>query len=133
MDKISIESLFKCKTGNSKILDVKSITKSYHATDEYDVKKLIEIKDNRRKKLVEIHNNMYDRCIKKIHLANSLGRTDLLYTIPFLIRDLPEYNPLECLIYVENRLKSLCFDTYIVNKTTIFITWIYLEANLTIQ
>ncbi|AYV75790.1 MAG: hypothetical protein Terrestrivirus3_59 [Terrestrivirus sp.] len=128
MEKLNIQNLFNCQTGNNRTLDVKSIIDK--TDDSFDIKKLVESREQRRKKLVDIYRRTYVNCIKKIDVANSINKTDLLYTIAPLIADLPDYDPRECLKYIDDQLKGLYFDTYIVNATTIFITWLYIEVNI---
>jgi hypothetical protein len=128
MDKLNVQNLFNCQTGNNKILDVKSIIDK--SDNSFDIKKLIESREVKRKKLVDIYRKLYTNCIKKIDVANTIHKTDLLYTIPLSIPDLPEYDSKECLKYIDNQLKMLYFDTYLVNPITIFITWLYIEVNI---
>jgi uncharacterized protein YfcZ (UPF0381/DUF406 family) len=128
MEKLNIQNLFNCQTGNNKTLDVKSIIDK--SDNSFNIKKLVESREQRRKKLVDIYRRTYVNCIKKIDVANSINKTDLLYTIAPLIADLPDYDPRECLKYIDDQLKCLYFDTYIVNATTIFITWLYIEVNI---
>lgn len=128
MENLSIQSLFNCKTGNSKVIDIKSIVNNHN--DSFDVNKIIAAKEERRKKLCNIYEKLYVKSINKIEIANSLGRTDLLYYVPNKVKDIPEYNSKECLSYIDKRIKSIYMDTHIVNNTIIFITWFYIEANI---
>jgi hypothetical protein len=127
MSEISIQSLFNCKTNNNKTIDIKSITKK---DDTFDIRKIILAKEEKRKKLCENYNKFYKQCINKIDIATSLGKSDLLYSVTKRIKDIPEYSSLDCLKYIEKRLSSLYMNTLIINNTTIFITWYYIEANI---
>lgn len=128
MENMSIQSLFNCKTGNSKVLDVNSLINK--KDDSFDINKIIFAKEERRKKLCSAYDKLYEKCINKIEIANSLGRTDLLYHVPFELKDIPEYSPKECLSHIDKRIKSIYMDSYIVNSSIIFITWFYIEANI---
>lgn len=131
MDKLNIENLFNCKTGTNQVLDVKSLINTHD--NSFDIKKLIDTREQRRKKLIDSYIRAYVQCINKVTIANSLGKTDLLYSVASYIKDVPSYRPEDCLKYIEQRIKSLYMDTYIVNRTTIFITWVYIEANIKIE
>jgi len=131
MDKLNIENLFNCKTGHNQVLDVKTLINTHD--NSFDIKKLIDTREQKRKKLIDTYIKLYAQCINKITIANSLGKNDLLYSVTTYIKDVPNYKPDECLIYIQERIKSLYMDTYIVNKTTIFITWAYIEANIKLE
>ena len=127
MDKLNIENLFHCKThSSSKILDVKTITRNQRP---FDTDILIETRERKRKTLLNYYLKFHDTCLKKIEIANNLGRTDLLYSVTEFIPNCPEYKPIDCVEYIKNKLDKNFFDTYIVGNKTLFITWLYLEAN----
>lgn len=128
MEKLSIQSLFHCKTGNSQVLDVNSIIGK--KDESFDIKRIIAAKEERRKRLCNTYEKLYEKCVNKIDIANSLGKTDLLYYVPVKIKDVPEYNPKDCLIHIDKRIKSLYMDSHMVNNAIIFITWFYIEANI---
>lgn len=131
MEKLNIENLFNCKTGHSQVLDVKTLINTHD--NSFDIKKLIDTREQKRKKLIDAYTRSYAQCINKISVANTLGKNDLLYSVASYVKDVPNYRSDECLKYIEQRIKSLYMDTYIVNKTTIFITWAYIEANIKIE
>ena len=115
MEKINIESLFNCKTAStqSKTIDVAtiaSIPKTSHVG--------IILKANERKRifLLNYYRKEYESCIKKIEAANSLGKTDLLFTVTESIRSHPEYDSIECVNYIKEKLEDNYFDTFIADK-----------------
>ena len=128
MEKLSIQSLFHCKTGNSQVLDVNSIIGK--KSESFDIKRIIAAKEERRKKLCSTYEKLCEKCMNKVEIANSLGKTDLLYYVPIKIKDVPEYNPKDCLNHIDKRIKSLYMDSHMVNNAIIFITWFYIEANI---
>jgi hypothetical protein len=77
MDKINIESLFHCKTHNnsSRTLDVRTITQCKRP---FDTTMLIETRERKRKQLLSYYFKFHETCLKKIEIANNLGKTDLL-------------------------------------------------------
>ena len=128
MERINIESLFNCKTHNnsSKTLDIKSISQPKKS---FDIENLIETRERKRKRLLNYYLKFHENCLKKIEIANNLAKTDLLYSVTPTIINFPEYNSLECIKYIKNKLDQEYFDTYIVDENTLFITWLYLEVN----
>lgn len=128
MGDLSIKSLYNCKTGNSSILDVRSLVND--KDDSFDIRKIILAKEEKRKKLCDMYDKFYKRCLEKIEIAITHGKTDLLYHVPYKLNNFPQYNSYTCLDYIERRLKSQYMDTYIHNANIIFITWYYIEANI---
>lgn len=130
MDKINIENLFHCKTklvsNSSNILDVNSIV---HNNKSFNINDLIETREKKRILLLNNYIKYYDKCLKKIEIANNLDKTDLLYSVDEYILDCPEYKSIDCIKYIKNKLEQDFFDTYIINNNTLFITWLYLEVN----
>lgn len=127
MDKINIESLFHCKTHNSsRTLDIKTITKSQKP---FNTDTLIETRERKRRTLLNFYLKFYDTCLKKIEVANNLGKTDLLYTVTEFIPNCHEYKSIDCIEYIKKKLDKEFFDTYIIGNKTLFITWLYIEAN----
>lgn len=128
MEKINIESLFQCRTHHSSnTLDVRSIT---HSRRPFDIDVLIETRERKRQKLLGYYTRNYDACLKKIEVANTLGKTDLLYSVRDYILNCPEYRAIDCVEYIREKLHAHHFNTYRVDDKTIFITWLYLETNL---
>lgn len=128
MGDLSIKSLFNCETGSSKVIDVRSIVDRKDKT--FDVRKILIAKEEKRRKLCDIYEVYYKKCLNKIDVAITKGKNDLLYFIPYRIDDIPDYNSLECLRYIDKRLRAQYMDTHIYNSCIIFITWFYIEANI---
>ena len=127
MNKINIENLFNCRTNNrSKNLDVKAITQ---CQKPFDIDTLIETREKKRKTLLNYYIKFYDMCLKKIEIANNLGKTDLLYTVKEFIPNCHEYKPSNCIEYIKNKLQLDHFNICILNSKTLFITWLYIESN----
>jgi len=126
MQNINIEQLLNCKTGGGKAIDVNSLTRK----NTFNVQKILKNREKRREKLSDIYIKMYNRCLRKIEIASSQNRTDLIFNVDPSIKDLPEYTPLDCILYIDNELKHLNMNTHIINNNTIFITWYFIEANI---
>ena len=130
MERINIENLFDCKTNSdSHLLDIKVITQG---EKPFNIDTLIETRERRRKILLDHYVKFYNSCLKKIEIANKLGRTDLLFSINDFIPNCPEFKPRNCLEYIREKLQTEYFNICILNDRTLFITWLYLEANIKI-
>jgi len=131
MDKLNIENLFNCKTARydkSNTIDIISIA-GKHSNERFNIKQLIDSRENKRKEVLKNYKKMYNICLKKIDVANKLNKTDLLYTVEEFIPNCPEYNTLDCIKFIQNKLNNFHMDTYEINNKTIFITWYYIELN----
>jgi hypothetical protein len=134
MDKLSIDNLFSTKSLSKNKLDVNSlinnkpeikINKSRHFTSN----ELIQTRNERRKKVLEYYIKYYDSCFEKIELLDKQGKTDLIFEVPVRIPDCPNYIAMNCIDYVEKKLREQYMDTSILNDNSIFVTWKYIEIN----
>ena len=127
MNKFNINELFNVNINqDNKVLDVKSI---YQPVRSFNIKMILDNKNRKRKTLLDIYIKSYNICVKKIEIANSLDKSDLLYTVDAFMPSVPEYNSLDCINYIKTKLTEAYFDVCIVDRKTLFITWIYLEIN----
>jgi hypothetical protein len=127
MNKFNINELFNVNIDqDNKVLDVKSI---YQPVRSFNIKMILDNKNRKRKTLLDIYIKLYNICVKKIEIANSLNKSDLLYTVDAFMPNVPEYNSLDCINYIKTKLTEAYFDVCIVDRKTLFITWIYLEIN----
>ncbi len=128
MDKINIESLFNCKTGSSKTLSVYSLAGKID--DEFNVAKLIKQRDTTRAELLHEFEKQYKMCFKKIELANSIFNNDIIFSVQYSVQHISRYNPRDCVNYISKRLNSIYIDTLIIDNTTLFASWKFIEANI---
>jgi cytidylate kinase len=126
LDRINIDNLF-CKTDN-KPLDVYSL---YNVEEnrvknkiKFSIDKLINAKEEKKKKLYQQYKKIYNICLNKIDLANSVGKTEMIYDVPIYIHKCDNYTPAECLEYIEDKLKELNIDTLVLSHSALFICWI---------
>jgi hypothetical protein len=126
MDNFNINNLFNLNIANKNTLDVNTI---HQPIQTFNIQTIIKNKEKKRKELLEIYVKYYDNCLKKIEYANHLNKTDLLYSVDAFIPELIEYKSQNCIEYIIKKLKENYFDVCIVDKKTIFITWLYLEIN----
>lgn len=130
---MNIENIYKCKTlkhGSPNLLSVSTIAKQTSLRPKsFNVDMLMQKREIKRKKILDNFTEMYEQCVRKIEIANDLNKTDLLFCVKNHIPDCPDYDPDFCVDYIRNKLHDLHFDTYKINNTTIFITWLYMETN----
>ena len=62
-------------------------------------------------------------------MAISIDKIDLIYDVPKIDLDCPDYNPLTCIIFIEKQLRDLFIDTYKISQTSLFITLKRVEMN----
>ncbi len=59
-----------------------------------------------------------------------MGKTDIIYKIPVLKLNDPDYNCTDCLDFINEKMEQSGFHTLKINKHIIFISWKYIEVNL---
>jgi hypothetical protein len=134
MDRINIDNLFPSSNKHGKKpLDVYSL---YHPNevqkvDEniFSIESLIDVREDKKRRGDVHYEKIYSSCLNRIANANKMNLTDIIYRIPEAIYRCPEYNAEKCLKILETRLRTLYLDTLIVNKNTIFISWLNLASN----
>lgn len=131
MDKININNLFKgaeIKPFNVHTLcDVRN--KKEKEKVELNIDRLINIRDERENKVLEHYTKIYESCLKKINAANELLKTSLMFSVPESIFAVPNYDTVNCIEFIETKLKNEKFDTLVINDTTIYISWLNLGKN----
>jgi len=133
MDKISINNLFP-STNDFQPLDVNNL---YNTNDQkvknkinFNIERLIKLREERKRKILVQYEKIFNMCLKKISLANNLNYTEVIYDIPEAIYGHFDYNPNDCLEYVNNKLKNMHLDTIYMGDKQIYVSWINLEDNM---
>lgn len=117
---------------NKNILDANSLSasnKKYEEANLFDSNVIIKKRKKRYEKMLDIYMKYYSICIDRIKLLTNKNKTDLIFDVPPLILDCPEYNSKECIKFIEEKLRTIYFDTLIMSPTRLFITWKYIELN----
>lgn len=132
MDNINISNIFPDKNINltNKILDVTSLYELRQKETNFNVESLLIKKDEKRKKLNNKYKKLFELCLRKIKEVNKSDVTDIIYTIPQYIYNLPEYNSIDCLMNIEDELRKMNLDTLILSNIAIFVSWHNLEDNI---
>lgn len=98
---------------------------------DFDSVKLLNSINDRRKKKRNWLVDMYNQCCAKIKDADDAGLTDIIFTLPEIIVENSSYKHIEAIEYVSKNLRDQKIDTYIIDNRSLFVTWKYLELNLT--
>ena len=92
-------------------------------SDDYILNKIKINKKNEEKKISDLYENNYKECLLKINTAVELNLTDIIYHVGLSFFGYNNYNSLECLKYIQQKLKDKLFLTLIISKTDIFVSW----------
>jgi len=141
MDKINIDNFFSPKNNtqnNHQKVNISynnynpiSISTLYNNTNKnnhnnkpiINMEKIKYAEKNRKKIIFEQYEKLYNSCITKINYANDLHKDNLIFEIPLANWNLSDYNPIECLNFIEYELKKINFETLILNNNSIYISW----------
>lgn len=132
MDKISINNIFS-SNNDFKPLDVNSLfdipDNKERNKINFNIDKLIKLREDRKKKILVQYEKVYNICLNKIDTANNFNKTNVIYEIPEGMYGHSDYNVLDCVTYVNNKLQEMNLDTFIIGKT-IYISWLNLADNI---
>lgn len=133
MDKINISNLFPTTNNQHndyQPLDVQSL---YNITEKkpkkinFNLERLVKLREERKTKVLSQYEKVFNLCLNKINLANDLNKLELVYEVPEAVYGSFEYNSIECLLYISEKLKKMGIETIIVNEYSIYISWIDLS------
>lgn len=88
---------------------------------------LINRIQQRRKKKLWCFRNMLRYCYERIQKADDDQLHDIIFNVIEIIPDCKEYTPAECIDYISKKLTEQKFDVLVLNHTSIFISWKYIE------
>jgi hypothetical protein len=102
---------------------VESNTFKSTISDDYIINKIKTNKINEKKKINELYEELYKYCLIKINTSIELNMTDIIYNVGLSYFGYTNYNSLECLKYIDTKLKEKKFLTLIISNNSIFISW----------
>ena len=102
---------------------VDSNTFKSNISDDFIINKIKSNKQNEITKTNELYELKYTECMIHINNAIDMGLTDIIYTVGVSYFGYQHYNCLECLIYIENKLKDKNFLTFKRTQKDLFISW----------
>ena len=76
-----------------------------------------------------MYRKLLAQCINNIQDNNDMDITDMIYSVPLYMHMQPKYDSVDCLQYIESKLRKQYLDTYIISKKEIFISWLNVEKN----
>lgn len=140
MDKINIQNIFGSKKklsgqGNKKkeeCLNIESIKNNFYQNNinnDYLVNKIKYVKEKDDKKLFDLYDKIYNKCLKNIDNSIDFQNTNLTFYVDMSQYGYDKYSPLECLYYIKNSLEEKDFYTYVLNENSIYISWEHMLDN----
>lgn len=126
MDRISINNLFP-SNNDFKPLDVNSLynPQEKHVRNKinFNIDRLVNLREERKKKVLIQYERIFNMCLNKINLANNLNKVEIVYDVPEAIYGSFDYNSNDCLEYIDDKLKKLKLDTLILDNKSIYVSW----------
>jgi hypothetical protein len=92
-------------------------------SDDYLINKIKYNKNLERKKVQDLYEIKYNECLAKINNAIDINMTDIFYQITEAYFGCKLYNSIECLNFIQDKLRKKNFDTLIISNNKIFISW----------
>lgn len=92
-------------------------------SDDYIIDKIIKNKIIEKNKIDKLYDELYKECLIKINNSIELNLTDIFFSVGLTYFGYPNYNSLECLNYINSKLKEKKFLTLIMSNKDIFISW----------
>lgn len=133
MGKLSVELLFPEGKKDNKKIDINTIFNTQETIDTFQSEKLVKERQDELNKTKEAYKQILNTCLEKIKFLNTVDKTDFVYTIPVSYYGHRKYNTVECLKYIEKKLRKKYFDTLIISNLEIFISWENIEENKYIE
>ena len=130
MNNININNIFNFKTSNENSeLNIDTITpnkmsnKISNITDDIILNKIKYNNEFEKQKLFDLYELKYSECLSKINNAIDINITDIFFQLTSGYFGYKSYNSLNCLEYIQEKLRNKKFNTLIINNTNIFISW----------
>jgi hypothetical protein len=137
MDKININNLFPSSSDNFKPLDVESLFNFNEQKNRkkmsFNVERLVRLREERKMKVLSQYEKVFGFCLNKITLANNMNKLEVVYDLPEAMYGSFEYNVVDCLMYIDEKLLKMELDTLIINENTIYISWVDLGKDKNIK
>jgi len=132
MDKININNLFNQNNSNKEqILGINNLFQdNSRKNDIFNINDLLNKKEERKKKVLDIYKKKLKDSLKRINTANKYNLTSITYEVPYISFNCKEYNPIECINYIYQRLEKICMDTIILSDNSIYISWENIDDNI---
>jgi len=113
--------------GSLNITTIANYDDNKQKKEKSDPKILVKTIIDRKKKNIELYDEIYSICWNRIIKANEDGKTDLIFRINEKNNIHMEYDPLTCLILIRNKLWKQGLIAKVITNTQLFISWKNLE------
>jgi len=132
MDRININNLFPLAVTN-RPLDINSLFNTKENLKEnkinYDLDRLMNLRDNRKKRVLVCYEKIFSMCMTKIKIANNIYKTSIVYDLPLNVYGY-NYVVEDCMQFVNAKLRELKFDTELITDgPSIYVSWEKLREN----
>jgi len=127
MDKICISNLVTCPNISfSGTLSVQSLVNESKKTKTLgkDIDDIMRLQKERSIKKKQTYKKQLKICIDKMKEENMMHKDNMIFAVPQFLFDCPEYDPEECINYINIKLKKNHLDTK-VNGLSMFVSWLY--------
>ena len=91
--------------------------------DNFIVNKIKYVQKYENEQVLEVYEEKFKECLLKINDAIDINLTDIFFTVSKGYFGCKKYESLECLKYIEDKLRKKKFETLITSKIEIFISW----------
>jgi hypothetical protein len=98
--------------------------------DSFNAKTLLDRRRNKRKEKLKLYKTQLNRCFKLIDDNDIENKTYVIFKIDKKKPENKEYNSLQCLYYIQNKLQEKMFDTTLISDTKIFVSWENIESTI---
>ena len=92
-------------------------------SDDFIIDKIKSNKKNEMVKVNDLYETKYKECLLMINNAVELNLTDLIFNVELSYFGYKNYDSLECINYIEKKLKNKNFLTLKISYKSIFISW----------
>ena len=91
--------------------------------DNFIINKIKYVQKYENDLVIEVYEEKFKECLLKINDAIDINITDIFVTVNKGHFGCKKYYSYDCLKYIEDKLRKKKFETLIISKTEIFISW----------
>ena len=91
--------------------------------DNFIINKIKYVQKYENDLVIEVYEEKFKECLLKINDAIDINITDIFVTVSKGHFGCKKYYSYDCLKYIEDKLRKKKFETLIISKTEIFISW----------
>lgn len=92
-------------------------------TDDFLINKIKYNEYSEQKKVQDLYEIKYNECLMKINSAIDINITDIFFQVTDAFFGFKLYNSYDCVNFIQEKLRKKNFDTLIISKNKMFISW----------